>query len=202
MVQTPSTMLPLGTRAPEFRLLEPATGKRRSLSEFKGAPATVIMFICNHCPFVIHVRDEITNLSRDYASKGVALIAINSNSQKSHPQDGPEPMAALVKQLGWTFPFLFDETQEVAKVYHAACTPDFYVFDGEQRLAYRGQLDDSRPSIGTPVTGRDLRAAIDAVLAGNPAPAEQRPSIGCNIKWEPGNEPDYFTAFIAAKKSG
>jgi len=195
-------MLALGTKAPDFTLLEPATEERRSLSEFKDAPATVIMFICNHCPFVIHVRDEITKLARDYTSKSVAFIAINSNSRESHPQDGPENMAALVKLVGWKFPFLFDEKQEVAKVYHAACTPDFYVFDGEQRLAYRGQLDDSRPSTGTPVTGRDLRAAIDAVLAGAPAPAEQRPSIGCNIKWEPGNEPDYFTAFIAAKKSG
>jgi thiol-disulfide isomerase/thioredoxin len=201
MVQTPSTMLALGTTAPEFTLLEPATGKRRSLSEFNPA-ATVIMFICNHCPFVIHVRDEITRLARDYAPKGVTFIAINSNSAESHPQDGPEHMAALVRELGWTFPFLFDETQEVAKAYHAACTPDFFVFDDEKRLAYRGQLDDSRPSTATPVTGRDLRAAIDAVLAGEPAPTEQRPSIGCNIKWKPGNEPDYFTSFISARKSG
>ena len=201
MVQTPSTMLPLGTKAPDFTLAEPATGKQRSLTEF-NASATVIMFICNHCPFVIHVRDEITRLAQDYAPKGVALIAINSNSQESHPQDGPRHMAALVTELGWTFPFLFDETQDVAKAYHAACTPDFFVFDGEKRLVYRGQLDESRPSSQAPVTGRDLRAAIDAVLAGKPAPVEQRPSIGCNIKWKPGNEPDYFTSFIAAKKSG
>ena len=201
MVQTPSTMLALGTTAPEFTLLEPATGQRRSLSEFDSA-ATVIMFICNHCPFVIHVRDEFTRLSRDYAPKGVTFIGINSNSQESHPQDGPEHMAALVHELGWAFPFLFDETQEVAKAYHAACTPDFYVFDKGKRLVYRGQLDDARPSAQTPVTGRDLRAAIDAVVAGKPAPSDQRPSIGCNIKWKPGNEPDYFTSFIAAKKSG
>jgi peroxiredoxin len=201
MVQTPSTMVPLGTRAPDFTLPEPATGKERSLSEF-NAPAIVIMFICNHCPFVIHVRDEITRLVHDYAPKGVAFIAINSNSQESHPQDGPRHMAALTKELGWSFPFLFDETQDVAKAYHAACTPDFYVFDGEKRLAYRGQLDESRPSTPSPVTGRDLRAALDAVLAGKPALTEQRPSIGCNIKWKPGNEPDYFTSFIAAKKSG
>jgi peroxiredoxin len=194
-------MLPLGTAAPDFSLLEPATGKMRSLSEFK-APATVIMFICNHCPFVIHVRDEITRLAREYAEKGVALVAINSNSQESHPQDGPEHMAALVKELGWAFPFLFDETQEVAKAYRAACTPDFFVFDRDRRLAYRGQLDDSRPSTQKAVTGTDLRAAIDAVLAGKPAPAEQTPSIGCNIKWKPGNEPDYFTAFISGKKPG
>jgi len=201
MVQTPSTMLSLGTTAPDFTLLEPATGRKRSLSEF-DAPATVLMFICNHCPFVIHVRDEITKLAREYAAQGVAFIGINSNSRTSHPQDGPEHMAALVRELGWDFPFLFDETQEVAKAYHAACTPDFYVFDRGKRLAYRGQLDDSRPSLPTPVTGRDLRAALDAVRAGKPAPAEQRPSIGCNIKWDPGNEPEYFTAFISAKKSG
>ena len=201
MVQTPSTMLALGTAAPEFSLIEPATGRHRSLAEF-DAPATVIMFICNHCPFVIHVRDEITRLAREYAPRGVAFIAINSNSQESHPQDGPRHMATMARDLGWTFPFLFDETQEVAKAYHAACTPDFYVFDRGKRLAYRGQLDDSRPSTDVPVTGRDLRAAIDAVLAGNPTPAPQRPSIGCNIKWKPGNEPDYFPAFLATKKSG
>ena len=201
MVQTPSMMLPLGTKAPVFSLLDPVTGKKRSLAEF-NAPATVIMFICNHCPFVIHVRDELTRLARDYAAKGVAFIAINSNSAESHPQDGPENMAALSREMGWTFPFLFDATQEVAKAYHAACTPDFFVFDAGKKLAYRGQLDDSRPSNGKPVTGADLRAAIDAVIAGRPAPAEQRPSIGCNIKWAPGHEPDYFTAFIAAKKTG
>jgi peroxiredoxin len=181
MVQTPSTMIPIGTTAPDFSLVEPATGKRRSLSEF-DAPATVIMFICNHCPFVIHVRDEITRLVRDYAKDDVAFIAINANSLESHPQDGPTHMAELVRELGWTFPFLFDDTQEVAKAYHAACTPDFYVFDRNRRLAYRGQLDE--------------------VLAGNPVSREQRPSIGCNIKWKPGNEPDYFTAFIAGKKTG
>ena len=201
MVQTPSTMLPLGTKAPDFTLLEPATGKQRSLSGF-SAPATVIMFICNHCPFVIHVRDEITRLERDYAPKGVAFIGINANPEDTHPQDGPEHMAALVREMGWKFPFLYDATQETAKAYHAACTPDFYVFDKVKKLAYRGQLDDSRPSNGKPVTGADLRAAIDAVLAARPAPVEQRPSIGCNIKWKAGNEPDYFTAFIAAKKTG
>jgi len=201
MVQTPSTMLPLGTTAPDFTLTEPATGRKRSLSEIH-APATVIMFICNHCPFVIHVRDEITRLARDYAAKGVAFIGINSNSEASHPQDGPRHMAALVQELGWTFPFLFDETQGVAKAYHAACTPDFYVFDRDRRLVYRGQLDDSRPSNDRPVNGKDLRAAIDAALSDRPAPAEQKPSIGCNIKWAPGNEPDYFTAFISAKKTG
>lgn len=201
MVQTPSTMIPIGTKAPEFSLLDPVSGTKRPLSEF-NAPATVIIFMCNHCPFVIHVRDELTRLERDYAPKGVAFIGINSNDEEKYPQDGPGPMAELVREMGWKFPFLFDATQEVAKAYHAACTPDFFVFDGDKKLAYRGQLDDSRPSNGTPVTGRDLRAAIDAVLAGRPAAAEQRPSIGCNIKWKPGNEPDYFTTFIAAKKTG
>jgi hypothetical protein len=194
-------MLPLGTKAPDFKLLDPVIGKERPL--FDGnAPATVVMFICNHCPFVIHVRDEITRLERDYAARGVAMVAINSNSEATHPQDGPEHMAELVRQMGWKFPFLYDATQEAAKAYRAACTPDFYLFDRERKLAYRGQLDDSRPSNATPVTGKDLRAAIDAVLGGGPAPAEQRPSIGCNIKWNPGNEPDYFTSFIAGKKTG
>jgi peroxiredoxin len=194
-------MLPLGTPAPDFSLVEPASGKVWSLSNLH-ANALVVMFICNHCPFVIHVRDEISRLSRDYAGKGVAFVAVNSNSAESHPQDGPTHMAALAREMGWTFPFLFDETQGVAKAYHAACTPDFYVFDRERRLRYRGQLDDSRPSNAVPVTGADLRAAIDAVAAGKPAASAQRPSIGCNIKWKPGNEPDYFTTFIAAKKSG
>jgi peroxiredoxin len=201
MVQTPSTMLPLGTPAPDFSLVEPATGKTWTLSDFR-APTLVVMFICNHCPFVIHVRDEFSRLARDYAGRGVDFVAINANSAESHPQDGPAHMAALAGELGWTFPFLFDETQAVAKAYHAACTPDFYVFDRERRLRYRGQLDDSRPSNAQPVTGADLRAAIDAAAAGRPAPAVQRPSIGCNIKWKPGNEPDYFTAFIASKKTG
>jgi len=201
MVNTPSTMLPLGTRAPDFSLVEPATGKTRALSEFK-APTLVVMFICNHCPFVIHVRDEITRISRDYAGSGVDFVAINSNSVETHPQDGPEHMATLVREMGWTFPFLFDESQAVARAYHAACTPDFYVFDAERRLCYRGQLDESRPSNGKPVTGADLRAAIDAVRDGRPAAEVQRPSIGCNIKWTPGNEPDYFTTFLSGKKTG
>ncbi len=201
MVQTPSTMLPLGTPAPGFRLTEPASGRVWSLTDFRS-DALVVMFICNHCPFVIHVRDGITRLARDYASRGVDFVAINANSVESHPADGPPHMAELVRELGWKFPFLFDDTQAVAKAYHAACTPDFYVFDRAHTLRYRGQLDDSRPSNGKPVTGVDLRAAIDAVLAGKPAAVEQRPSIGCNIKWKPGSEPDYFTTFISAKKTG
>ena len=201
MVQTPSAMLPLGTRAPDFDLLEPATGRMRSLADFE-APTLVVMFICNHCPFVIHVRDEITRLERDYAGRGVDFVAINSNDVDKYPQDGPDHMAELVREMGWKFPFLLDRTQEAGRAYHAACTPDFFVFDAARCLRYRGQLDDSRPSNGRPVTGADLRAAIDAVMSGKAAAAEQRPSIGCNIKWKPGNEPDYFTSFLAARKSG
>jgi len=199
MVQTPSTMLSIGTPAPEFHLQEPASGRTWSLGDLHGE-ALVIMFICNHCPFVIHVQEEITRLTREYGARGVSFVAINSNSLASHPQDGPVHMAQLVRELQWTFPFLFDETQSVAKAYHAACTPDFFVFDHARRLHYRGQLDDSRPSNGKPVTGADLRAALDAALANKPAPEPQRPSIGCNIKWKPGNEPDYFTSFLASKK--
>jgi peroxiredoxin len=201
MVQTPSTMMPIGTRAPDFRLREPATGKTWALGDFRS-PTLVVMFICNHCPFVIHVRDEITRLARDYAPRGVDFVAINSNSAASHPQDGPEHMAALAGELGWKFPFLFDDTQAVAKAYHAACTPDFFVFDAGRALFYRGQLDDSRPSNGKPVTGADLRGALDDAIAGRRAPADQKPSIGCNIKWEPGNEPEYFTSFISSRKTG
>ena len=200
MVQTPSTMLPLGTPAPDFNLAEPASGRNRSLGDF-AAPTLVVMFICNHCPFVIHVRDEITRLARDYAPRGVDFVAINANDVAGYPQDGPEEMAKLVRELGWGFPFLLDETQTVARAYHAACTPDFYVFDAAHKLRYRGQLDDSRPSNGRPVTGVDLRAAIDAVMAGKPVPEPQLPSIGCNIKWKAGSEPDYFTTFLAARKS-
>jgi peroxiredoxin len=201
VVQTPSTMMPIGTKAPDFRLREPATGKTWSLGDFH-APTLVVMFICNHCPFVIHVKDELTRVAREYGAKGVDFAAINANSIESHPQDGPEHMAALARELGWKFPFLFDETQEVAKTYHAACTPDFFVFDAGRALFYRGQLDDSRPSNGKPVTGADLRAALDSAIAGRRAPVEQMPSIGCNIKWKPGNEPDYFTSFISSRKTG
>jgi len=201
MVQTPSTMMPTGTPAPDFRMREPATGKTWALGDFRS-PTLAVMFICNHCPFVIHVRDEITRLARDYAPRGVDFVAINSNSAESHPQDGPEHMAALSQKLGWKFPFLFDETQSVAKAYHAACTPDFFVFDAGRTLFYRGQLDDSRPSNGKPVTGADLRAALDDAIAGRRSPVDQKPSIGCNIKWKPGNEPEYFTSFISSRKTG
>ncbi|MDH3214851.1 MAG: thioredoxin family protein [Candidatus Krumholzibacteria bacterium] len=191
MVTTPSTMLPLQTEAPDFSLQDAVTGATVSLADLKGS-ALVVMFICNHCPFVIHIRDEIGRLVNDYQKRRVAFVAINSNSLQTHPQDGPDKMKELAQDVRWSFPFLFDSTQEVAKAYRAACTPDFYLFDAKRRLVYRGQLDDSRPNNGIPLTGKDLRAAIDAVLAGKAVASEQMPSLGCNIKWTPGNEPDYF----------
>ena len=192
MVETLSSMLPLGTQAPDFSLSDAVSEKTVSRAQFKDAPALLVMFICNHCPFVIHVRDELTRLASEYQKRGVAIVAINSNSIETHSQDAPEHMKALATELGWEFPFLFDSTQEVAKACRAACTPDFYLFDAEQRLVYRGQLDDSRPGNNVPVTSQDLRAALDAVLAGRAPSTDQKPSIGCNIKWAPGNEPDYF----------
>jgi peroxiredoxin len=197
MAMTPSTMLPLGTPAPAFSLPD-TDGKTVALSQFKGKPL-LVMFICNHCPFVLHVRDELTRLGRDYGAKGVALVAISSNDIATHPTDAPDKMKDFKAANGFTFPYLYDESQAVAKAYRAACTPDFFLFDASHKLAYRGQLDDTRPSRLGPgnykspaaADGRDLRAALDAVLAGKPASAEQKPSIGCNIKWKPGNEPNY-----------
>ena len=191
MAGTPSNMLPLGTKAPEFALRNAVDGSAVTLKDFEGSEALLVMFICNHCPFVIHVRDELARLASDYLPRGLAIVAINSNSSVTHPQDGPEHMKELALSQGWEFPFLFDETQSVAQTYKAACTPDFFLLDADRRLVYRGQLDDSRPGNDVPVTGKDLRAAIDAVLAGRPVSEEQKPSIGCNIKWTPGNEPDY-----------
>jgi len=190
VVLTPSTMVPLGTKAPSFSLPN-VDGKTLSLDDFAGSGAYLIIFMCNHCPYVKHVAPELAKLGRDYQSRGVAVIAINSNDVVSHPSDSPEAMAREVKERGYTFPYLFDETQAVAKAYRAACTPDFYVFDKDKKLAYRGQMDASRPDSGIPVTGKDLRAALDAVLANKPV-EDQKPSIGCNIKWQAGNEPDYF----------
>ena len=192
MAATPSTMLPLGSPCPAFSLSNAVDGAAVSPADYGGAPALLVMFICNHCPFVIHVRDELGRVARDYRERGLAIIAINSNSEKTHPQDGPRNMGALARQLEWRFPFVFDGTQQVAKAFHAACTPDFYLFDQARKLVYRGQLDDSRPGNSIPVTGRDLRAAIDAALAGGAPIATQKPSIGCNIKWDRGNEPDYY----------
>ena len=191
MARTPSTMLPLGTAAPDFSLPD-FNGKQVSLADFKSAPALLVMFICNHCPFVKHVAEELAKLGRDYTARGVAIVAINSNDTVAHPDDAPPKMKEEAAARGYVFPYLFDETQAVGKAYHAACTPDFYLFDQSQKLVYRGQLDESRPQSGVPVTGRDLRAALDAVLAGKPVDAEQRASLGCNIKWKAGNEPEYF----------
>jgi len=191
MAETPSTMLPLGTNAPPFRLPDPQ-GKWVSLDDFKDAPALVVVFMCNHCPYVKHIRSRFAELAKQYQAKGVGVVGINSNDVVNYPEDSPAKMAQEVKQAGYTFPYLYDESQEVAKTYRAACTPDFYLFDRDRRLVYRGQFDDSRPGSGRPVTGADLRAALDAALAGRPVPSNQRPSLGCNIKWKRGNAPDYF----------
>jgi peroxiredoxin len=186
-------MLSLGTQAPHFRLPDTtAGGKEVALSDFEAAPALLVAFICNHCPFVQHVAGELAALSRDLPARGMAMVAISSNDVAAYPADSPEAMAEEAARQGWAFPYLYDETQEVAHAYRAACTPDLFLFDGDRRLVYRGQLDASRPGNGLPVTGADLRAAVDAVLAGRPVPEDQRPSLGCNIKWKPGNEPDYF----------
>jgi len=191
MVKTASTMLPLGTQAPDFSLPD-TNGKMVSLADFSQKPAILAAFICNHCPFVKHVAAGFAELAKEYGRRGVAVVAINANDVANYPDDSPAKMAEEVKLRGYTFPYLYDETQAVAKAYGAACTPDFYVFDKERKLVYRGQMDSSRPSSGLPVTGEDLRAALDAVLAGKPVPAQQKPSIGCNIKWKVGNEPPYF----------
>lgn len=184
MAQTPSHMLPLGTTAPEFILPDTISGKNLSLAELKGKQATVVMFICNHCPFVIHVNPEIVKLANDYLPKGVALIAISSNNIATHPQDSPEKMKEVAAREKYPFPYLYDESQQVAKDYDAACTPDFYIFDKDLKLVYRGQLDDSRPSNKLPLTGKDMREALENILAGKEVSLLQRPSIGCNIKWK------------------
>ena len=191
MVRTPSTMLPLGTPAPDFSLPN-IDGRTVGLADFRGAKALLVMFICNHCPFVKHVADELARLGRDYQAKGAAIVAINPNDIVAHPDDSPEKMKEEAKARGYTFPYLYDATQQVAQAYQAACTPDFFLFDASHKLAYRGQLDGSRPGNDVPVNGVDLRAALDTLLAGKQVPAEQRASLGCNIKWKPGNEPEYF----------
>jgi len=190
MVMTASTMLPLGTEAPDFTLPD-TTGRSVSLADFADAQALVVVFMCNHCPFVKHVIDGLVRLVKEYQAKGVAFVGINANDVESYPEDRPENMSRFAGDKGFTFAYLFDATQEAAKSYRAACTPDFFVFDEDRRLVYRGQMDGSRPGRSEPVTGADLRAALDAVLAGELAPDEQRPSMGCNIKWRAGNEPDY-----------
>jgi len=184
MALTESNMLNLGTNAPDFTLPDTVSGKAISLSEIRSDKATVIMFLCNHCPYVIHVNPEIVRLAKEYLEKGAGFVAISSNDVAKYPQDGPEEMKKHAARIGYPFPYLYDESQDVARAYDAACTPDFYVFDGKMRLAYRGRLDGARPGNGIPLTGKDLRAALDAVLAGEPAAEKQYPSAGCNIKWK------------------
>ncbi|WP_447972561.1 thioredoxin family protein [Nitrospira sp. Kam-Ns4a] len=186
-----SVMLPLGTPAPPFVLRDVVSGRVYSLDSFKDKTALLVMFLCRHCPYVQHVQEGIAALGQDYANTGLGIIAISSNDPAQYPDDAPERLKEMAQRLGFRFPFCFDETQEVAKAYKAACTPDFFLFDAQRRLVYRGQLDDSRPSNRLPVTGRDLRAAIDAVLTGRPVDSTQKPSIGCSIKWKPGNAPPY-----------
>lgn len=192
MVSVHSTMLPLGTEAPAFDLPDPAGGGRVSLEQLGEAPAFLIIFLSNHCPYVQHIAKQLGVLTRGWVARGVAVVGINSNDVHAYPDDAPEQMVTFARQAGWEFPYLFDEDQSVAKAYRAACTPDFFLFDGDRRLVYRGQFDDSRPGNDRPVTGADLEAAVDAVLSGRPVPGDQHPSLGCNIKWKPGNEPDYF----------
>lgn len=184
MARTPSNMLPLGTKAPEFKLPDAVSGKTLSLQQLKGEIATVVMFICNHCPYVKHIQHELAKLSSEYQQKGISFIAINSNDIVNYPDDSPEKMKIFAEEMGYQFPYLFDESQEVAKAYDAACTPDFYVFNKELACVYRGQLDGSRPSNDVPVTGKDLRAALDSILAGKSVSEDQIPSMGCNIKWK------------------
>ena len=193
MALTASTMmLALGTAAPDFRLPDVVSGKHVSLHTFAGKQALLVMFICRHCPYVVHVRDALTRLGRDYAGKDAGIVAISANDAAKYPDDSPASLKAMAQELGFTFPLCYDESQQTAKAYTAACTPDFFLFDATRRLVYRGQLDASRPGNGIPVTGKDLRAALDAVLAGAPVNPTQQPSMGCNIKWKPGNEPPYY----------
>ncbi|NKI32973.1 thioredoxin family protein [Croceivirga thetidis] len=183
MARTPSNMLPLGTLAPNFELVDTTSETKMTLDALKGAKGTLVMFICNHCPFVIHVNPELTKIGKEYQQKGIGIVAISSNDIENYPQDAPQLMKVVAAKEGYSFPYLFDETQEVAKAYDAACTPDFYLFDGDLKLVYRGQLDDSRPGNGLPLNGQDLRNAMDALLNGIDIDTEQKPSIGCNIKW-------------------
>lgn len=191
MSLTPSTMLELGTPAPDFALSD-TQGNTVTLTDFDEAPALLVVFMCNHCPYVKHLRTALADFAREYQAKGLAMVAISSNDADKYPEDGPDKMREEAAAAGYTFPYLFDASQSVAKAYRAACTPDFFLFDGARKLVYRGQFDDSRPGNKVPVSGKDLRTAVDAVLAGKGIPDPQKPSIGCNIKWIPGNEPEYF----------
>ena len=191
MSLTSSTMLSLGTKAPAFSLTDVVSGKKTSLETFADKKALLVMFICTHCPYVKHVQNELARLGSDYGDKSLGIVAISANDVVSHPEDAPDKLKAMSEGLGFSFPYCFDETQEIAKTYTAACTPDFFLFEKDRKLVYRGQLDDSRPGNGKPNDGRDLRAALDAVLAGQPVASDQKPSLGCNIKWRAGNEPPY-----------
>jgi peroxiredoxin len=192
MALTASTMLLLGTQAPNLHLPDVVSGEMISLSSFADKKALLVMFICRHCPFVKHIQQELAQLGKDYFQSDLGILAISANDANNYPDDAPNSLKAMATELGFKFPLCYDESQETAKAYTAACTPDFFLFDADRKLVYRGQLDDSRPTNGKPVTGADLRAAIEAVLAGKPVEGEQKPSTGCNIKWKPGNQPNYF----------
>jgi len=192
MARTESTMLALGTLAPDFQLPDVVSGERISLETFAQKQALLVMFICKHCPFVKHVQNQLSTLGKEYQNTDLGIVAISANDAVKYPDDSPEQLKQMAVDLGFTFPLCYDETQEVAKTYTAACTPDFFLFDGDRQLVYRGQLDDSRPSTDIPVTGADLRTAIEATLAGKSVNSQQKPSVGCNIKWKPGNEPSYY----------
>ena len=191
MTVTASKMISLGTSAPDFSLPD-TEGNIVSLSDFEQAPALLVVFMCNHCPFVKHILKDFIELAKEYQEEGVAVVAISSNDVDGFPEDNPEMMAQKAKEAGFSFPYLYDETQEVAKAYQATCTPDFFLYNKERKLVYRGQMDDSRPGNNVPIKGSDLRAALEAVLNGEKVPAKQRPSMGCNVKWKKGNEPDYY----------
>ena len=192
MVLTPSTMLALGTRAPDFQLPDAVSGKAVGPKDFAGKKGLLVMFICRHCPYVQHIKEGLARLGRDYSNQELGIVAISSNDAVNYPEDAPAGLKEFAKEMGFDFPICYDETQKVAHAYSAACTPDFFLFDSARKLVYRGQMDDSRPGNGKPVTGKDLRAAIDAVLAGKAPSPDQKASIGCNVKWKKGNEPDYF----------
>lgn len=189
---TTSTMLPLGTKAPNFHLPDVVTGETVSPDTFKLKKALLVIFLCRHCPYVRHIQNELAVIGAEYGEKGVGIVAISANDARQYPDDAPESLAQMVEEAGFMFPLCYDESQATAKAYSAACTPDFFLFDGKRRLVYRGQMDDSRPGNNEPITGSDLRAALDAVLASTPIPPDQRPSSGCNIKWKKDNTPMYF----------
>ncbi len=192
MVLTPSMMTKLGSSAPDFKLKDVVFGKEFSLASFASKKALLMMFICRHCPYIQHIKDELSRLDRDYRGKEIALVAVSSNDAAHYPDDAPASLQQFARDQAWHFPFLYDESQEVAKAYQAACTPDFFLYDKTRKLVYRGQMDDSRPGNNKPLTGKDLRAAMDAVLADRPVASEQKPSVGCNIKWKKGSPPAYF----------